>query len=53
VQWVPAVSWGVKRPGRGIDIPNEHLFFLKEISSLKNLQLLQSVMQHKNLFNVT
>jgi hypothetical protein len=44
---------GVKRPGHGIDSPNEHLFFLKDISSLKNFLLLHSVILHKYLFNVT
>ena len=53
VQMGTSCLLGVKWPGHGIDNPNEHLFFLKEISSLKNFLLLHSVMLHKNLFNVT
>ena len=51
VQWVPAVSWGWS--GQGVALTFQmNMFFLKEISSLKNF-LLHSVMLHKNLFNVT
>jgi len=46
VQWVPTVSGGEAARAWHYN-PNEHLLFLKEISSLKNFLLLNSVMLHK------